>query len=359
MNITSQPAGYPLNLPTLGPTILSVENISIDYRTPSGTLSAVQSVSFTLKQGEILALIGESGSGKTTLSLGLIRLLPKSARISSGKILFYRFSPTGSLEAEVDVLAMPSAGLRNFRWADCAMVFQSALNSLNPVLKISEHFNDTAQAHGVAINHQFEARAREYLKMVRLDENRVWGSYPHELSGGMRQRVLIALALVLDPSVIIFDEPTTALDILTQRSIINLLKELRTRLNFSMIFVSHDLSLAAELADRVITMYGGQIVEEADVYSTFTAAHHPYTIGLINAVPTLHGREEDLISIPGFPPDLVHLPSGCRFHPRCPLADERCQLEQPPLRTVDGEHRVACWKWESIIDRKGLYRGIR
>ena len=175
----------------------------------------------------------------------------------------------------------------------------------------------------------------------------------------MRQRVLIALALVLDPSVIIFDEPTTALDILTQRSIINLLKELRVKLNFSMIFVSHDLSLAAELADRVITMYGGQIVEEAGVYTTFATALHPYTIGLINAVPTLHGREEDLISIPGSPPDLVNLPSGCSFHPRCPLADERCQVAMPPLTMVDNEHRVACWKWETIIDRKGLYKGTR
>jgi peptide/nickel transport system ATP-binding protein len=339
------------------PVILSVENISIEYRTPSGALKAVQSASFFLHKGEILALIGESGSGKTTLGLGLIRLLPKSAMVRSGKVIYARLSASDKVEATLNILGLPLENLRKYRWRDCSMVFQSALNSLNPVLKVSEHFVDTAQAHGIQINKQFDNHARELLRLVRLDESRVWKSYPHELSGGMRQRVIIALALVLDPTIVIFDEPTTALDILTQRSIINLLKDLRSKLNFSMIFISHDLSLAAELADTVITMYGGQIVEEADVYTTFASPMHPYTIGLINAVPTLLGREEDLISIPGSPPDMVHPITGCSFHPRCPLADGRCQTDIPPLTTGVEGHRVACWKWESITDRKNLYKG--
>ena len=201
-------------------------------------------------------------------------------------------------------------------------------------------------------------RAFDYMRMVRLEPERVWGSYPHELSGGMRQRVIIALALLLEPGLLILDEPTTALDILTQRNIMNVLNELRAKLDFSMIFISHDLSLAAELADRVVTVYAGAVVEETNVYTTFQEPHHPYTIGLINAVPTLRSEQEDLTSIPGSPPDLIHMPTGCKFHPRCPLADERCIREEPPLELIRPDHLVACWNWKAAQEAKKAFEAL-
>ncbi len=328
------------------PVVLSVENVSIEYRTSRGLVRAVRDVSFNLRRGEVVAIIGESGSGKTTLGLGLIRLLADTARMSSGKIIFNRLNGGDKVAESVNVMELNKRDLRAYRWNDCAMVFQSALNAMNPVLKVSQHFEDTAQAHGIRPGKDLTRRSFDFLRMVRLEPERVWTSYPHELSGGMRQRVIIALALLLEPGLLILDEPTTALDILTQRNIMNVLNELRARLDFSMIFISHDLSLAAELADRVVTMYAGAVVEETNVYTTFQDPHHPYTIGLINAVPTLRSEQEDLTSIPGSPPDLVTMPEGCKFHPRCPLADERCRTIEPPLEMIRPDHLVACWNWK-------------
>lgn len=321
---------------------LSVQNLSIEYAARRGSVRAVRNVSFDVRRGEALALIGESGSGKTTLGLGVVQLLPSTARITEGRIIYSR---DGS---ETDARALSGNALRQFRWKECAMVFQSALNSLNPVLRIAEQFADTARAHGYLQGRALESRARELLTMVRLDPDRVWKSFPHELSGGMRQRVIIALALLLEPQLLILDEPTTALDILTQRNIMDVLKELRAKLGFALIFISHDLSLAAELADRVATVYAGQVVEVADVLTTFNAPKHPYTIGLINAVPTLTGAKEDLSSIPGSPPDLIDLPSGCKFHPRCAFADARCKRDEPGLEFISAGHGVACWNWRGI-----------
>lgn len=320
---------------------LSVQNLSIEYAARRGKVRAIRNVSFDVQRGEALALIGESGSGKTTLGLGVVQLLPTTAKITQGKALYHRQGTT------IDALALKGKALREFRWQECAMVFQSALNSLNPVLKISDQFGDTAKAHGYLQGRALKERAEKLLQMVRLDPDRVWRSFPHELSGGMRQRVLIALGLLLEPQLLILDEPTTALDILTQRNIMDVLKELRTQLDFSLIFISHDLSLAAELADRVATVYAGKIVELADVTTTFQSPAHPYTIGLINAVPTLKGAKEDLTSIPGSPPDLIELPSGCKFHPRCPLADAQCQRDEPELAEIASGHQVACWQWKN------------
>jgi peptide/nickel transport system ATP-binding protein len=245
------------------------------------------------------------------------------------------------------VLSLNGGDLRQFRWRECAMVFQSALNALNPVLRVSEHFADTARAHGYMPGQRVALRERslKLLSMVRLDPDRVWRSFPHELSGGMRQRVLIALALLLEPQLLILDEPTTALDILTQRNIMDVLKELRSKLGFSMLFISHDLALAAELADRVATVYAGKIIEIGDVRTIFRNPNHPYTIGLIKAVPTLTSDQSTLVSVPGSPPDLIQLPTGCKFHPRCPLASERCIQEEPELVEVKAGHQVACWHW--------------
>lgn len=324
---------------------LSVQNLSIDYIARRGRVQAVRNVTFDLARGEVLSLIGESGSGKTTFGLGLMRLLPATAAIRQGAITYRRHTSSNS-ERAVDVLKLEGNALRAFRWKEVAMVFQSALNSFNPVLRVSDQFADTAKAHGYLQSHALAARAAELFNLVRLDPERVWRSFPHELSGGMRQRVMIALALLLEPQLLILDEPTTALDVLTQRNIMDVLKELRQKLDFSLLFISHDLSLAADMADCVATMYAGKIIEIGDVFTVFQNPRHPYTIGLINAVPTLAGDRKDLTSIPGSPPDLIDMPSGCKFHPRCPLADVRCKKEEPELEMTDSGHQVACWHWQ-------------
>ncbi len=329
---------------------LSVQNLSIEYKARRGRVQAIRNVSFDVNKGEALALIGESGSGKTTLGLGIVQLLPGTAKITQGKAIYQRDSQS------IDTLKLNGKSLRQFRWKECAMVFQSALNSLNPVLRIADQFADTSKAHGYVQGRALEERARQLLALVRLDPDRVWKAFPHELSGGMRQRVLIALGLLLEPQLLILDEPTTALDILTQRNIMDVLKELRQKLEFSLIFISHDLSLAAELADRVATVYAGKIVEIADVETTFKQPTHPYTIGLINAVPTLKGTKEDLTSIPGSPPDLIDLPTGCKFHPRCPLADPTCKQSEPELETIKPGHQVACWNWNIARDSLNKFR---
>jgi peptide/nickel transport system ATP-binding protein len=339
--------------------VLSVRDLSIAYQARRGKVQAVRSISFDVERGEAVALIGESGSGKTTVGLGLMHLLPATAKVLEGNVLYRRHS-NGLAGREIEVLSLKGDNLRQFRWHECAMVFQSALNALNPVLRISEHFADTAKAHGYLSGYRqtvaLKERSLQLLSMVRLDPERVWRSFPHELSGGMRQRVLIALALLLEPQLLILDEPTTALDILTQRSIMDVLKELRQKLGFAMLFISHDLALAAELADRVATVYAGAIIEIGDVRTIFRKPYHPYTIGLINAVPTLTSDKSTLISVPGSPPDLIQLPTGCKFHPRCPLADDRCRREEPPLTEVVSGHKTACWHWPKAREVLKVYR---
>lgn len=319
---------------------LSVHNLTIEYAARRGAVQAVRNITFEVRRGEVLSLIGESGSGKTTFGLGVMRLLPTTARVRQGALVYRRDESS----EPIDVLKLNDRALREFRWKQVAMVFQSALNSFNPVLRISDQFADTAKAHGYLQGNHLAERAAQLFELVRLDPERVWRSFPHELSGGMRQRVMIALALLLEPRLLILDEPTTALDVLTQRNIMDVLKELRQKLDFALLFISHDLSLAADLADRVATMYAGKLVEIGDVFTIFQNPRHPYTIGLIRAVPTLTGDKRDLTSIPGSPPDLIDLPSGCKFHPRCPLADARCRREEPELEQVAAGHRVACWK---------------
>jgi peptide/nickel transport system ATP-binding protein len=319
---------------------LSVHNLTIEYAARRGAVQAVRNITFDVRRGEVLSLIGESGSGKTTFGLGVMRLLPSTARIRQGTLVYRRDESS----EPIDVLKLDGRALREFRWKQVAMVFQSALNSFNPVLRISDQFADTAKAHGYLQGNHLAERAAQLFELVRLDPERVWRSFPHELSGGMRQRVMIALALLLEPRLLILDEPTTALDVLTQRNIMDVLKDLRHKLDFALLFISHDLSLAADLADRVATMYAGKLVEIGDVFTIFQSPRHPYTIGLIRAVPTLTGDKKDLTSIPGSPPDLIDLPSGCKFHPRCPLADARCKREEPELEEVAPGHSVACWK---------------
>jgi peptide/nickel transport system ATP-binding protein len=340
--------------PSTPPLIL--RNLHVNYFTRRGQVQAVRGIDLEIQAGESIALIGESGSGKTTLGLAIVRLLVKAARVTEGEVLYYRDS------REIDVLALNPSDLRKFRWSECAMVFQSALNAFNPVLRVWEQMWDTAQSHGWHDKKAVREKATDLLRFVQLDPKRVINAYPHELSGGMRQRVLLALSLLLNPQILILDEPTTALDILTQRTIIDLLGKLKAAHNFAMIFISHDLAIAAELADRVATMYAGKIVELGPTEDIFYRPRHPYTLGLIRAVPTVSGGFEELASIPGSPPDLIDLPTGCKFHPRCPFATERCVQEEPPLIEVGPNHTAACWHWQEVerdLVEHPLHRGLK
>lgn len=333
--------------------VLSVRDLSVNYRAQRGLVRAVSSVSFDLHAGETLALIGESGCGKTTLNLALIRQLPRTASISgSGVFYTYRDGRT------TDILKFSDREMRRYLWAECSMVFQGALNSLNPVIRVSDMFHDTADAHGISRD-EAQTRALRLLEQVRLDPQRVMRSYPHELSGGMRQRVLLALSLLLKPQVVIMDEPTTAVDILTQRSILDVLKQLRAELNFSVIFISHDLAVAAEIADTVATMYAGEIVEMGPVNDVFYRSRHAYTLSLLNAAPRLSVGAEKLESIPGKPPDLIEPPGGCKFHERCAFVTERC-TQTPPLLTRygDGTHLASCYETERVLAQANATRKV-
>jgi peptide/nickel transport system ATP-binding protein len=323
--------------------VLQVRDLSVSYLARRGRVRAVSHVSFDLHAGETLALIGESGCGKSTLSHALIRQLPKSASIDTGSIDYtYRDG------REIDLLTLNKRDLRAYLWSECSMVFQGALNSLNPVIRISDMVYDTAAAHGMG---RVEARERalELFEQVRLDAKRVFHSYPHELSGGMRQRVLLALSLILRPQVVLMDEPTTAVDILTQRSILDVLKLLREQLNFSVIFISHDLAVAAEIADTVATMYAGEIIEIGDVDNVFYRSRHAYTYSLLNAAPRLSVGAQELMSIPGSPPDLIEPPPGCKFHPRCAFAVGVCRTTPPPLVEYEDGRRAACHETEQVL----------
>lgn len=327
--------------------VLSVQDLSINYLTQRGPLKAVSHVSFDLHKGETLALMGESGCGKSTLNLALMRLLPNNAKVPNGQIIYTRRD--GS---RVDVLKMDLDELRRFRWSECSMVFQAALNSLNPVIRVRDMFYDTARAHGESSHQKVRNQALELFRKVRLDPERVFNAYPHELSGGMRQRVLIALGLLLDPQIVILDEPTTAVDILTQRTIIDVLLAIKQELNFSIVFISHDLSVAAEMADTVATMYAGEIVEIGPVNEIFYRPRHAYTFSLLEAIPRLSAGAEELMSIPGSPPDLIEPPSGCKFHVRCSFATEICAQKTPPFERVDDQkHFSACWHADEVYSQ--------
>ncbi len=323
--------------------VVSVRDLSVSYLARRGRVRAVNNVSFDLHAGETLALIGESGCGKSTLNLALIRQLPQNATIDSGSILYTRRD-----KSTVDVLKFSRAELRRFLWSEFAMVFQGALNSLNPVIRISDMIYDTAAAHGLN-KATAEQRALRLFERVRLDPQRVFRAYPHELSGGMRQRVLLATSLLLQPQVVIMDEPTTAVDILTQRSILDVLQALRAELNFSIVFISHDLAVAAEIADTIATMYAGDIVEIGPVNEVFYRPRHAYTLALLNAAPRLSAGAEELYSIPGSPPDLIVPPAGCKFHPRCAFATDICRAERPPLVEEEPGHQVACYHTAEVV----------
>ena len=315
-------------------SVVELRGLSVAY----GDVVAVDGVDLTIGAGEILGLAGESGCGKTTIANALMQILRPPARISGGSILYHG----------EDLVQLSTEAVRKHRWRNVSMVFQSAMNALNPVMRVGDQFVDMMRAHEPVSRRAAVARAGDLLDLVGIDRRRV-RAYPHELSGGMKQRVIIAMALALEPELVIMDEPTTALDVVVQREILQKIGDLQRELGFAVLFITHDLSLLFEFANRIAIMYAGEVVEEAPAARLHQFARHPYTIGLIRSFPSLTGPVERMAGIPGSPPDLAAPPEGCRFHPRCPeCTGERPELYRlqtsvrPVLHELEPGHRVAC-----------------
>ena len=309
---------------------MDIRDLYIEYLSPRGPVQAVDGVSFSIAPGEVFGLAGESGSGKSTIAQALLRVLRPPAVITGGKVL---------LKSQ-DVLTMSEDELEAFRWRDVAMVFQSAMNALNPVMKVGDQIIDVLTTHLHLGKRQARERAAELLGVVNIDRQRL-NSYPHQLSGGMRQRAVIAIALALNAPLLIMDEPTTALDVVVQKDIMQQIEALKQKLGFSSLFITHDLSLMAEFSDRIAVMYAGQIVELAPAQELFNHPLHPYTLGLLHSFPPLTGPKRRLMGIPGAPPNMLKPPSGCRFHPRCTHCQPVETQTQPKLREVMPGHWLA------------------
>jgi len=324
-----------------GEPVLDIRNLSIAYRTQSGDVRAVDKVDLTLHAGEVVGLAGESGAGKSTLAYGACRLLRAPAVITGGSVE-YRGRRMGE---PVDVLRLDARQLRQLRWREIAIVFQSAMNALNPVLSVRDQLVDVIRAHLQVPRQEAMAKASTLLDLVRIPRSRL-RSYPHELSGGMRQRVMIAMALATDPEVVIMDEPTTALDVVVQRDILAQIVELKEQLGFAILFITHDISLLLELADRIAVMYAGQLIEVGTADEMHHEAAHPYTKGLLSSFPSLRGPRRELAGIPGSPPDLHNPPPGCAFLPRCDYGTNACtQIDMrlaPVASSNDPAHVTAC-----------------
>jgi peptide/nickel transport system ATP-binding protein len=358
-------------------TLLEIKHISVDYESTRGTVHAVNDVSFTIERGQILGLAGESGSGKSTLAYAIARLLQPPAVVTQGQVLYYphrhEVGETSKDDGPLDILSLNPAQLRAFRWRELSIVFQSAMNALNPVLDIGTQITDVLRAHNPLMGTAgARSRAVELLRLVGIASDRLH-SYPHELSGGMRQRAIIAIALALNPEIIIMDEPTTALDVVVQRDILAQIKRLRNDFDFSVIFITHDLSLLLEIADRIAIMYAGRIVEMGTRKDLHSYPRHPYTSGLLHSFPTLHGSHRSLTGIAGSPPDLRSVPPGCAFHPRCAFAFAACHTlvpvllpvasegtEAPPTGTLSAgqETRVACHLYDAELNPEGPPRSL-
>jgi peptide/nickel transport system ATP-binding protein len=311
--------------------LLSIRDLCVDYVTDRGPVRAVDRVSFDLERGEILGVAGESGCGKSTVAQALLRILPPPAVISAGEVRF---------EGR-DLLTLGEDELRELRWKRISMVFQSAMDALNPVIPVGEQICDTLHAHRGISARAARARAGELLELVGIPAGLI-GAYAHQLSGGMRQRLGIAIALALEPSLVILDEPTTALDVIVEREILEHIRALQRQLGFAVLFITHDLSRMLQVSDRVAIFYAARLVELAPADELRRAPRHPYTQGLLRAFPTVHGGTVELASIPGSPPSLENPPAGCRFHPRCERAVDLCRERSPELRELAPGHSAAC-----------------
>ncbi|HWG61645.1 MAG TPA: ABC transporter ATP-binding protein [Streptosporangiaceae bacterium] len=321
--------------------VLEITDLSVAYRTPGGDVQAVDKVNLALHSGEVVGLVGESGSGKSTLAYGACRLLRAPALVTGGSVRYRGRRVNGTVE----IMQMRAEELKRLRWREIAIVFQSAMNALNPVLNVRDQLLDVIRAHLRLSRDEAKEKAASLLDLVGIPRSRL-RSYPHELSGGMRQRVMIAMALATDPEVVIMDEPTTALDVVVQRDILAQIVELKETLGFSILFITHDLSLLLELADRIAVMYAGQILEIGTASEIQHEPAHPYARGLLNSFPSLRGPRRELVGIPGSPPDLRHPPPGCPFLPRCGYGTEACtgigMTLAPVASSRDPQHLTAC-----------------
>jgi oligopeptide/dipeptide ABC transporter ATP-binding protein len=320
--------------------VLEVKDFSVVYRTPSGDVRATTGVNLDLYAGEVVGLVGESGSGKSTLAYGACRLLRAPAVITGGSVTYRGRRTAGAM----DIMQLGAAELRRLRWREIAIVFQSAMNALNPVLNVRDQILDVIHAHLQLSRDEALQKAGSLLDLVGIPRSRL-RSYPHELSGGMRQRVMIAMALATDPEVVIMDEPTTALDVVVQRDILAQIVELKERLGFSILFITHDLSLLLELADRIAVMYAGQLLEVGTAGQLQHGPAHPYTRGLLNSFPSVRGARRALAGIPGSPPDLHDPPPGCPFLPRCDYGTPACtdvDMTLAPVASSAPGHVTAC-----------------
>jgi peptide/nickel transport system ATP-binding protein len=309
--------------------LLRVEGLSVDFVTGEATVRAVDEVSFDLPAGGSIGLVGESGCGKSTTAYGIMRLLPGNGRISAGRVL---------LEGQ-DLAALPEPALRRLRWQQIAMVFQNAMTALNPVMRIGEQIVAALMLHQAVPRAEALRRAAAIFGRVGLRPDRLM-QYPHEFSGGMRQRAMMALALICGPRVLLADEPTTALDVVAQRRVLELLRDLQQEFHLALILISHDIAAVAEACEQIVVMYAGQVVEQGPTRATLARSRHPYTRALASAVPSLYGPAAGALE--GLPPDLSQPSTGCRFAPRCPRAEQRCRNEPPPLHQFDGGHSARC-----------------
>jgi peptide/nickel transport system ATP-binding protein len=313
--------------------LLDVENLKVYFETMRGYVKAVDNVSFQVEKGEAMGLAGESGCGKTTTALAILKILPPNGKILGGRVLFNG----------IDLTQLDEDELRNkIRWKGISLIFQGAMNALNPIKKIGDQISEAILLHEPNVEKE-EAmeRAAKLLELVGIEPSRL-SNYPHEFSGGMRQRAMIAMSLASSPEMVIADEPATALDVIVAAQVLKLLRELKSKLHISIILITHDLSIIADTCDKTAIMYAGKIVEYGEVSAIFKEPLHPYTQGLINAFPNIKGKRTKMTSIPGTPPDLLKPPSGCRFNPRCPYAMQICRKKEPELLDVEKSHLVAC-----------------
>jgi len=344
-----------------GAPLIEVHGLRVDYGLGTGAVHAVIDADLTLVSGSVLGLAGESGSGKSTLAYAITRLLRAPGVITGGQVLLHpAVAPTAPTApaggpsprgGTIDLLAAGESELRGLRWSHIAVVMQSAMHALNPVITIGAQLTDVLQAHRTRMDKaDCWQRAGFLLEMVGISPGHL-GRYPHQLSGGMRQRVMIAMALALEPAVVIMDEPTTALDVVTQREILQELADLQRQLSFAVLFITHDLSLLVELADSIAVMYAGRLLEQADAADLYRAPRHPYTLGLLRSFPALRGARKRLAGIPGSPPDLSTPPPGCPFHPRCGYVMDICRTHMPPPIPLGGDRRsAACWLQDGAHD---------
>ncbi|MFH9617678.1 ABC transporter ATP-binding protein [Streptomyces pratensis] len=324
--------------------LLEVRDLHVEFHTRDGVAKAVNGVNYSVAEGETLAVLGESGSGKSVTAQAIMGILDMPpGRISGGEILF----------RDRDLLKLGADARRRIRGQEMAMIFQDALSSLNPVLSVGDQLGEMFVVHRGMSRSDAKAKAIELMDRVRIPAARERvGNFPHQFSGGMRQRIMIAMALALEPDLIIADEPTTALDVTVQAQVMELLAELQRELNMGLILITHDLGVVADVADKIAVMYAGRIVETSPVHEIYRAPAHPYTKGLLRSIPRLDQKGQELYAIKGLPPNLLHIPPGCAFHPRCPMAQAVCRTDVPPLYTVDEERRSACHFWKETLDER-------